>query len=301
MEHRCLFWWGYESVGGWDTRDVRGVWEGSWVENDISSVASFKGTEHEYTKVVTEPLTQYIWIYSIDPPAGEKTVKITCAYYSPVVEGREISEGEDVKAVGVDYLYYSFTLSSDKTVTVVSSDNAVQVLDSKKEDLGAYATKDEAAIVNLKKGTYYLKVGSGITNFKYTTSSLSLGKNVTKKKAKKAQLGKAIKMKFAASNSKSNAYYYKIKVTKSKKISINVSASKLLSPVNVKLYKTKYETIPYLEGYNEDNNGKVNLSGQIKKGASNYILYKKSVKIPAGTYYLEVDTRSSGDCKVTVK
>lgn len=269
-------------------------------ENDIATIATFKGTEHEFTKVIKEPITYYVWIYSENPPAIEKNVTVTCACYEPETTSREVKEGEDVKAISSDRLKYTMTLSTDSIVTL-TADNSVTI-DTDKTTVN-YAKKGEPAVAYMKKGTYHLEVGSGITNFKYTTQPLTLGKNVTKKKAKTMKVGKAESMKFAASNGKDTTYYYKFKLKKAKKISININAPSLLSNVNVRLYKTKFNKVPYLEGYNENNKGKAELRGQVKKGsyAANAVLFQKSVKLPAGTYYLEVSNQTGGDCKVTVK
>ena len=269
-------------------------------EKDIATIGSFKGTEHEFTKVVTEPYTYYVWVYSENPPAVEKSVTLSCAYHESDIAGREVKEGEEVRAVTTDKLDYTITLSKNSIVNL-TADNSVQVK-SDKTDI-TYAKNDEPAAAYLKKGTYHLIVGSGITNFKYTTQPLVLGKNVTKKKAKTLKVGKTATMKFAASDGKDMTYYYKIKLKKAKKVSVNIKAADIYSTVNVRMYKKKYNKVPYLEGSSNGNNGKAEFYGQVKKGsyAENAILSEKSVKLPAGTYYMEVSTRNGGECKVTVK
>lgn len=269
-------------------------------EKDIATIGSFNGAEHEFTKVITEPFTYYVWIYSENPPAVEKSITLSCAYHESDIAGREVKEGEDVRAVTTDKLDYTITLSKDSIVNL-TADNSVQVK-SDKTDI-TYAKNDEPAAAYLKKGTYHLIVGSGITNFKYTTQPLVLGKNVTKKKAKTLKVGKTATMKFAASNGKDMTYYYKVKLKKSRKISINIKAPNVLSTVRVRMYKKKFNKVPYFEGCNYDNNGKAELTGQVKKGsyAANALLFDKSVKLPAGTYYMEVSTTNGGECKVTVK
>ena len=269
---------------------------------DVKNVRSKEGSELTFTTIVTEPETRYYVLYSKNPPALEKNIKITFSYDTPETEGRDIKEGEEVRAVGMDDLYYSIKLTGDKKITI-TSDSTVVLCDSKKESLGVVAYKDKPATTYLKKGTYYLSVSKGITTFKYTTKKATLGKNTTKKKAKTVKLGKTIKTKIYAANKNKSTQYYKFTLKKAKKISVTADASKIsnMGTLNINIYKKKANKAPYMSGNICEKKGKVEFTGEAKNSIEGMFLNKKSVKLPAGTYYMEVQSTEGGDVSFMIK
>ena len=276
-------------------KDLRGE---NW-----AAITGFNGTEKEYTRIVEEPVTYYLFIYSENPPAVEKTVTVNCTYNVPETEGRAISEGEEVRSVGMDTLSYSFKLSKDSKVHIVG--DHVSLCDSAKENLSISSINNKMATAYLKKGTYYLSVPyGGIHTFKYTTEKITFSNNTTKKKAKTIKLGKSVKMKFYATNKEEAPLYYKFTLKKAKKISVTGDLTKLhsLGTMNVYIFKKNANTVPYMHGYIDgQKKGKIKFMGSLKKGMENFFADKKSIKLPAGTYYLVVDNTSGGDAAITVK
>ena len=268
--------------------------------DDIASFTSFNGTEKEFTKVIKEPINYYLFVYSENPPAGAKTIKVTCTYNVPETEGKSVKADEEVKAVSMDGLYYSIKLKKDSKITV--SGDKVSLCDSKKEFLTSVPSDGDSVSTYLKKGTYYIKTSAGIEKFKYTINNTSTDKNVTQKKAKKIKVGKNVKMKLYASNGTKGALYYKVTLKKAKKISVTADSSKLLSDMNVEIYKKKAGKVPYLSGYKEyGKKGKISFNGQTNKSIDSLLMEKKTVKLPAGTYYIMVSSTSGGDATIKIK
>lgn len=82
-----------------------------------------------------------MFLYSDNPPALEKTVKVTCNYNEPQTEGRAVSEGEKVRSVALDTLYYSFNLTSDSKITI--NGDLIWLCDSNKKELWAIVSEGE--------------------------------------------------------------------------------------------------------------------------------------------------------------
>lgn len=267
---------------------------------DREIIYNFKGTEAKYMNAVPEASSYYMVVYSDNPPALEKTVKVTCTYEEPQTEGRTISEGEEVRSVSLDFLYYPFTLSRDSKIRVYGE--VLILCDANKKNLLTLLQVGEDGYHSayLKKGTYYFKVPKGIHTFKYTTEKVTFYNNTTKKKAKKINIGKKTQMKFYATN-KESSLYYKFTLKKAKKISVMADLSKKYSAysVNIKIFKKKDGKEPYMYGdLSDGKKGKISFSGVVK----NDFTEKKTVKLPAGTYYMVVSGDSEGgDAAITVK
>lgn len=268
---------------------------------DILSIGEFKGVEKEFGRIVEEPVLYYMFLYSDNPPALEKTVKVTCNYNEPQTEGRAISEGEKVRSVALDTLYYSFNLTSDSKITI--NGDPIWLCDANKKKLRSIVSEDENTIAYLKKGLYYIEAPKGIREFKYTAEKINFTNNTTKKKAKTIKVGKKVQMKFYATNKEESMLYYKFTLKKAKKISVSADLTKLHNSgiLDLSIYKKKDRSVPFMHGYLDEKKGKIEFSGLVKKGKNNYFLNKKSVKLPAGTYYVAVSNTSGGDAVITVK
>lgn len=141
---------------------------------------------------------------------------------------------------------------------------------------------DDTEVYGLKKGVYYIKI-TGCENYvlaaqytKYTDNGGS-----SKKKAKTFKLNKTVKGVVAAGEKKTKADWFKVKVTKKKRLYLTITAQGN-APIAFKLYGPSYKNGISLGTLYNQTGTYWSVSG----------LSRKKTKVTPGTYYIKV-TRST--------
>ncbi len=262
----------------------------------FSTGVSDKGAEFE--RIITSPVTYYMFVYGENASTTEdKTLTVTWSFKEAEIVGREIKEGEKITAAaGKEKVYFTVKLKSDSQISV-TTDRTLGLYDSAKKDMNFSFNEDKKSTY-LKKGTYYLGLYNGSADFSFTTSKIKFDNNVTKKKAKAITIGKALKVNFACTAKKNSKRFYKFTLKKAKKITVKADVKECGSTA-LSIYQKNGDTAPWIYATVEKS-GKVAFEGQLKKSGKEFS-GAKSVKLPAGTYYVELDNTFGGAAKITIK
>lgn len=235
--------------------------------------------------------TYYLQFSTFSPMASE--VAITLYPYSFNGETRKIKENEDVYSFSgnSELLYHKISIPKTGYIRVeADSSNSVgstyvSLHNSKKKPCSesvylSDSSKDKAAYFGVKKGTYYIAVkgSSSDPNYlKYSFTEVKEKSGTSKKNAVSISKGKTAKGVMLPTDSMKKYDYYKIKLSKKQVLSLTYSAKSC--------DRLRFTVIPA--------SSRLTLFGSSATiSASNKGVWKTKDKLPAGTYYIQVEKGS---------
>jgi len=268
-----------------------------------ASIYASRLTDQFYANI-PKAATYYLKIYR-SAYYSDNTANFTIKPYSYSGADKTLKSGAWSGTYATDYnqtIYHKVVISKPGYITVQGyskgsistpkSSVSISLTNSKKKALeGSFLSSGNnfTTYFGVKKGTYYIAVKNyGHYKLKYTFKAVSDKSGSSKRKATTLKKNKPVKGLLISNESAKKSDWFKIKLTKKKKISFKVNANvsdyfrvKLI-PKNSRIYGT---------------------SKLIGPGITSL---KTTSKLPAGTYYIQItkysaSSPSSGVYSITLK
>ncbi len=146
----------------------------------------------------------------------------------------------------------------------------------------SYSNEDDRAKYCVRKGTWYIKVtDSGLFQFRYRFTKMKTSKNVKQSKAVSVKRGKTVKGILAAGEGEKNGRWYKMVVSKTKKVTISMKTS--IGDIDL------YKIYIYKKGSSEP---VATVVAPIRFGGPAKYSMSKKCLLDKGTYYMKVFKRN---------
>lgn len=147
----------------------------------------------------------------------------------------------------------------------------------------SYSNKDDRTKYCVRKGTYYIKAtDDGLFQFRYRFTKMKTSKNVKQSKAVSVKRGKTVKGILAAGEGEKNGRWYKMVVSKTKKVTISMKTS--IGDIDL------YKIYIYKKGSSEPVAAVV---APIRFGGPAKYSMSKKCLLDKGTYYMKVFKRNN--------